>query len=91
MPAGRTVTSVATCGSCGTEIDWALMPSGKRNPVDHHSAGDPNGTLAVKRLDDGTLAARVLKDGDQPEQDEKRGTSHFATCPDADKHRRGRG
>jgi len=81
---------VANCGSCGTVIDWALLPTGKRIPVDRASAGDPNGNLAVKR-DGGKLHARYLKAGQQPEGGEKRGISHFATCPQADQHRRSRG
>lgn len=81
---------MANCGSCKAQIDWALLPSGKQHPVDHDSAGRPGGTLAVKRLDDGSLTARVLKAGDQLLEDEKRGTSHFVTCPNASQHRRQR-
>lgn len=79
---------MAMCTSCPAAIDWALLPSGKRVPVDHDSAGDPRGTLAVQRLDDGTLIARVLKGAEEPGAAEKRGTSHFATCPNAAQHRK---
>lgn len=76
------------CRSCRAVIDWALLPTGKRIPVDRASAGDPAGNLAVVRLN-GELHARYLRDGQQPEGSEKRGISHFATCPDADQHRKG--
>ena len=82
---------MASCDSCHAVIDWALLPSGKRIPVDRASAGDPKGKLAVKRLDDGQLHARYLKKGDQPEGGEKRGISHFASCEFADQHRKSRG
>ena len=79
---------MASCDSCHAEIDWALLPSGKRIPLDRATAGDPKGNLAVKRLDDGSLHARYLKNGDQPGASEVRGISHFATCEFADQHRK---
>lgn len=81
---------MASCKSCGAEIDWAIDPKGKRVPVD---AGDkPDGNVAAWPGQHVQLLARYLKRGEQPLQDERRTTSHFATCPDAEKWReRGRG
>lgn len=64
-----------SCRSCGAPILWIVMVSGKRMPLD----AKPE--------------KRIVMDGDEPVQ---RGavedcyTSHFATCPDAAKHRRER-
>ena len=83
---------MAECGSCPAEVDWVLLPSGSRMLVDRASAGDPDGNLAVRRMADGTLAARHVKPGDQLEPGEVPGKSHFSSCPDAQAWReRGRG
>ena len=74
---------MAECRSCRIPIDWAQLPGGKPVPVDRDSAGDPNGTLAVRRTPAGTLQARVLKSGEQTQPGEVRGISHFASCPQA--------
>ena len=81
---------MAECRSCLIKIDWAQLPDGKPVPVDRSSAGDPSGNLAVRRTGAGTLLARVLKQGEQPEPGEVRGISHFATCPQAAEHRKER-
>lgn len=64
---------MSLCSSCGAEILWVTMPSGKSMPVDIIP------TMVV-----------VLS------SDNKRGTmrrghiSHFATCPNAGQHRKGK-
>lgn len=78
----------ATCGSCDAAIVWALLPSGKRMPLDATPA--PDGNIAARRDANGDLHARVLKAGDEPADGERRGTSHFSTCPNAAAHRRKR-
>lgn len=75
----------ARCGSCHSEIEWAKTENGRLIPIDALPVAD--GNLAVRRVT-GDLLARVVKPEDQLEPDEKRGVSHFATCPNASKHRK---
>lgn len=70
-----------TCRTCGAAVLWAIMPSGKRMPFD------------PIQVDHG--ANRYVIDGDPPQarpipvQNPDPGyVSHFATCPDAERHRR---
>jgi len=81
---------VASCSLCPAEIDWALLPSGKRLPIDRASADDPKGNLAVRRHADGKLTVRYLKRSEEPDAGEHRAISHFATCPAADSFRKPR-
>jgi len=73
---------MASCKSCFIKIDWATV-DGKTVPLDHASAGSPEGNIAVRRMPGGTLKGRYLKRGEQPEPGEVRGISHYATCPQA--------
>lgn len=77
-----------TCRSCGAAIDWAVSDTtGKAMPVNHQP--DPAGNVAVRRdPDDGKLRARSAPAAAKLSAGERRGTSHFATCPDADAHRK---
>ncbi len=54
-----TITNKAECRSCGAEIFWVELPSGRKGPYD----ADPTGDVA----------------------------SHFATCPNANQHRKPKG
>lgn len=52
---------------------------------------DENGNLLARREPDGSLHVRARpKDDDGRWADEKPATSHFATCPNASRHRRAR-
>lgn len=77
------------CKSCGEEIIWCKTEKGKPMPVD--MAPDAGGNLII--LPDGTVA--VLKGNDLAIWRTKKGyalhTSHFATCPNAAKHRKKKG
>lgn len=64
------------CRSCEAEIKWITMASGKAMPVD--VPGEKR--VVVFMGVDGVEAGRVVDTY----------TSHFVTCPDADKHRRNR-
>jgi len=79
----------AACRSCEAPIRWAVSDStGKRIPL--NAEPDPAGNLAV-RLVDGRLRVRSAPAGrTELDAGEKRGMSHFTTCPDADQHRRPR-
>lgn len=76
----------ARCHSCGADIRWATMNSGKANPLDADPT--PDGNVAAHLDDHGVLRARVLKADEEPDAHERRGVSHFTTCPSAALHRR---
>lgn len=77
-----------TCRSCHAPVTWAETRTGKTMPVDPdpHPAGNvqlfqhPSGAQMADVL--GPL--EVAANGDRPLH-----RSHFATCPNADQHRRG--
>lgn len=77
------------CRSCGAPIIWADTITGRRMPLDKEPSKDGNIVLGL-RSDDVPLALvqtaqtlqRLLLKG------ERLYTSHFATCPEASKHRR---
>jgi hypothetical protein len=83
------------CRSCGAEIEWAITPNGKRIPLDKLPVEDGN-ILVSMRTDLPPLAiAQTQKEIEvlrsqavhtgQPHTLFK---SHFATCPNANKHRK---
>jgi hypothetical protein len=87
----------AECSSekCMAPIDWATYRkrdgSESSHPVDHDSAGAEDGKLAVWRdPETGVLWCRFLtqKEPLNPEAGEKRGRSHYQTCPDRGRFRR---
>ena len=77
---------VSRCSSCGAKIRWAVTDSGRRMPINPDP--DELGNLYVWRSVDGGLrACSVFAQGGFP-SGAKRAMSHFATCPDAEKHRK---
>lgn len=71
------------CRSCDQLIAWCLTPKGKRMPVDPEP--DPDGNVIVWSAL-GQQRCRVVKTDEHVHG--MRYTSHFATCPHADEHRR---
>ncbi len=69
---------MARCRSCGAEVIWATTANDKPMPLD--ATPDPKGLFVVE----GGVARRATA------EDGYRYTSHFATCPQADQHRRAR-
>lgn len=67
----------ATCRSCGADMIWAQTPNGRDMPLD------------AKPL---KSVCQIARDGDTVEiiRMHDAYVSHFATCPNADKHRRGK-
>jgi len=66
---------IKKCASCGAPIIWALTERGRRMPLD----ATP------------TTGAILLTSASSPVPTAKFGpvyTSHFATCPHADQHRK---
>ena len=72
---------MSECRSCGAPITWAITDQGRRIPLD--AKPNPAGNI---RLD--LTHAHILTKSDN--YNGPRYTSHFATCPNADKHRRPR-
>lgn len=73
---------MANCKSCGAEILWCETMAGKRMPVD--AAPTDVGNLVVH----GTKVYPVTVDDRVALKPTH--TSHFATCKDADRHRKSR-
>jgi hypothetical protein len=67
------------CRSCNAPIKWAYTIKGKRIPLDPNPS--PEGNI---ELINGI--AEVVGPSDNPA--DIRHISHFATCPNANKHRR---
>jgi hypothetical protein len=83
---------VTACGSCGAAIRWAVTVNGKRIPVDDAPVRD--GNLVLSDPTPGAYAplAAHYSPPDEPLlpgfDEPPRFVSHFATCPNADRHRR---
>lgn len=78
------------CGSCEAPVWWARSyETGAMMPVDDEpDAAD--GNIAVSRDPFGVLVWRPLGDHGELREGEHRGRPHFATCPNADEHRKPR-
>jgi len=70
------------CRSCKAPIRWARTAAGRNIPLDAAPVAHGNVELDDQGIAT-VLAATAAWDGVTP-----RYTSHFATCPDADQHRR---
>lgn len=90
QPEEKPAPIVKRCSSCGSPIAWLRTLSGKAIPVDVDVKwSSPNGR--GKRLllfnDDGsTIQGFECKPKEQGAQSGRQ--SHFATCPNAEQHRR---
>jgi hypothetical protein len=72
------MAKASKCKSCGAAIVWAKTVSGKLAPFDAESHEDGTfviGSDGVARFDDMLIARQGYR-------------SHFATCPNAAKHRK---
>lgn len=77
---------MSKCRSCGAEIRWIRMASGKNMPVDNKPISyraDLHGDLVLV-TQDGKVARAVF----DPDGGHIGYTSHFATCPNAAGHRK---
>jgi hypothetical protein len=74
------------CRSCGARILWAETVKGRRIPLDAEPADGGNMVLEQRGHHRAPLAT-VLTGGAAP-NDKPRYKSHFATCPNAQQHRR---
>lgn len=71
---------------CRASIFWARTTRGKRMPVDAMPTEDGNVEI-VSHGQDGPIV-KIHKTGQPALFEERRYTSHFATCPDAEGWRR---
>lgn len=79
---------MSACRTCNASILWARTERGKRIPLDAepYEGDDDRGLFVLREPDDpeGPLAIAAWGlDGLEPHY-----RSHFATCPDAARHRR---
>jgi hypothetical protein len=72
-----------TCRSCGAALLWAITPKGKRMPLD--AAPVEGGLWFAYDVAGEKHCAPARAGAEGPLY-----TSHFATCPQADQHRRRR-
>lgn len=85
----KTTDVKPTCRSCRAPLLWALTEKGRRIPLDRNSV--PDGNIELEETDEGPPMSRVV-----PREDRilpgffhtPRYKSHFATCPNAKRHRR---
>ena len=89
---------MAKCRSCGAEIIWIKMKSGKAMPVDakpiSYNTIPPIPDSAEQLCGNGPVYTLVTPDGRvvrgtfNPASEKIGYTSHFATCPNANRHRK---
>ena len=77
------------CSTCGAPIRWAHTVNGKAMPVDAEPVPDGNVVYTGRPVtNDQCRTAPGVRVESQPpmfDDGEPRYTSHFATCPDAEK------
>lgn len=73
------------CRTCEAPIFWAITDGGKRMPVDLRPVDD--GNLVIVGLAD-VPRVTVVEQSAPMLDDPPRYVSHFATCPDAEHHRK---
>jgi len=78
---GEFASQRGLCSSCGAEVIWVLTQNRKRMPMDAEPVKMPPGQYKLAERDDGTVDAYLVN---------RVWISHFATCPDANQHRRER-
>jgi hypothetical protein len=91
------MSETAHCRSCGADIIWAVTEKGKAMPVDPTPLPDGNIVLSM-RTNQAPVAAIQTKESIEyllaqakyTGQEHLLFKSHFATCPNATKHRKAR-
>lgn len=76
------------CRTCGEPVKWVMTTTGNRMPL--NPMPDPDGNCYVDRWDQGMPVVVVAVNSAIPGAIPIRYTSHFATCPQADKWRKKR-
>lgn len=98
MPVTDPHTQRGTCSSCGRAILWVVTPAGHRMPLDaspvtrvarrppEPTSAGPQPVAVVVTADGRTIRGYVVPPGTPDAEDGR--ASHFATCPNAARHRR---
>lgn len=76
---------MATCRSCGAEVEWVVLKSGKRNPLDPDPVDGGNIRVTGTHTDEQGRTSPLAEYVGNGKGDR---VSHFATCPNAAQHRR---
>lgn len=80
---------MAACRSCKAPITWAITENGRKIPLNR--GPDPAGNLTKTGATvSGLPEVHYRTRGDEDRPEETRYTAHFATCPEAARHRRSR-
>lgn len=92
---------MASCKSCGAEIVWALTIAGRRMPVDAKPAAAGEGAVVLAAMGDPSLTdgrgqwlalmAASINDNERAVLTRVETVlhhAHWATCPNADEHRK---
>lgn len=80
---------MSKCRSCGAEVIWIKMDSGKKMPCDATQKtywAKMGGTQKIVTPNGEVISCEL--EGDMKDATGIGYTSHFTTCPYADKHRR---
>lgn len=72
------------CRSCGAEVWWGETADGKKMPIDSSGFG---GNIVVLDIEADTPLIRVMKKSEPLPPGARRYKSHFASCPNAKRHR----
>lgn len=79
---------IKRCRSCNARIRWVETQAGKKMPLDAEPRPEGNIVFTPEEAEDGRV--RVLTGDEQVAPATRpRYVSHFATCPDAKKNRKG--
>lgn len=83
---------MSECRSCGAEIEWVVVSkSGKNMPIDVIPTDTGNiAKLPTTDAATGNKLVEYVMQGGMLGDHRELYVSHFATCPNADQHRKGR-
>ena len=77
----------STCRTCGADVVWVVTEKGKPMPLDVDAGGGGRFRAEYENASHDTVV-HFVKDSEMADNDQPLYTSHFATCPDRDLHRR---
>jgi hypothetical protein len=79
------------CSTCKARVRWAIMSdSGRPIPLDYEPVENGNIQLAAARVRGGAPIAVIVPEDRREKLKGSLYVAHFATCPDANEHRRPR-